>query len=82
MIISKRPGWLLPIAVAACLWAGLPPAIAAVAIPAHVTRSIEASPSATSARAYYYYHGRKYAYRYRGLYFGHRYYRNGRFHYY
>jgi hypothetical protein len=56
------------------------PAIAAQAIssPAVVSSAIQH----VTPEAYYYYRGRRYPYRYHGMYFNHRYYRSNRWHYY
>ncbi len=56
--------------------------------PAVAAQAISMPPVVSSAtkqmipEAYYYYRGRRYPYRYHGMYFNHRYYRNNRWHYY
>jgi hypothetical protein len=56
--------------------------------PAIAAQAISMPPVLSSAtkqmipEAYYYYRGRRYPYRYHGMYFNHRYYRNNRWHYY
>ncbi len=68
------------VAVAGFIAKQAPAADAAMAI--H-TSSAEISPFAPVVEAgYYFYHGRRYPYRYHGMYFNHRYYRGGRYHYY
>jgi hypothetical protein len=58
------------------------------AAPANAAAAIQApavqlsAPSEVAEAGYYYYHGRRYPYRYHGMYYGHRYYRGGRYHYY
>jgi len=56
------------------------PASAASAMPVPAVQS--SAPGLASEAGYYYYHGRRYPYRYHGMYFNHRYYRGGRYHYY
>jgi len=56
--------------------------------PAVAAQAISMPPVASSAthqataEVYYYYRGRRYPYRYHGMYFNHRYYRGNRWHYY
>lgn len=75
-----RPSFVTAIAVAGLICIQAPSANATVAM--H-TPSTGLAPSEPVTQAgYYYYHGRRYPYRYHGMYFNHRYYRGGRYHYY
>jgi hypothetical protein len=68
------------IAVAGLICVQAPSAVAAVAM--HTPSAGVASSVPVTQTGYYYYHGRRYPYRYHGMYFNHRYYRGGRYHYY
>jgi hypothetical protein len=67
-------------AVAGFLTIQATPALAAAAV--HTPAVQSAAPSQVAETAYYYSHGRRYAYRYHGMYFNHRYYRGNVYHYY
>lgn len=71
---------ILAIAVAGFLSIHAQPANAATAI--HSPAVELSMPALVIQAGYYYYHGRRYPYRYHGMYFNHRYYRGGRYHYY
>jgi hypothetical protein len=81
MNILNRLSQLAPIAFAGLLYISSPQAAVAVEAPIQAAQPMEVSPSAPVMTAYYY-RGRRYPYRYHGMYFGHRYYRYGRYHYY
>ena len=73
---------LAPVAIIGLLYAVAPRAAVAVERPVSVERTMVVQPAASEMPAYYYYHGRRYPYRYNGMYYSHRYYRYGRYHYY
>ncbi len=68
------------VAMAGLICIKAPSAHAAAAI--HRPAAGVASYVPVTQAGYYYYHGRRYPYRYHGMYFNHRYYRGGRYHYY
>jgi hypothetical protein len=73
-------GFVTAIAVAGFLSVQAPVASAAVAM--HTPSTELTSSVSVKQVGYYYYRGRRYPYRYHGMYFNHRYYRGGRYHYY
>ena len=75
-----RFSFVTALAVAGFICIQAPSADAAVAM--HRPSAGLASPMPVTEAGYYYYHGRRYPYRYHGMYFSHRYYRGGRYHYY
>src|SRR5208283_280717 len=72
---------LLTIALAAFLHAATAQAASAVPMLAPSAQPM-LSPCSILTETAYYYRGRSYPYRYHGMYFRHRYYRYGRWHYY
>jgi hypothetical protein len=75
-----RLNFVTIIAIAGFICIQAPAANAAVAMR---PPAVSVAPSFPVTQAgYYYYHGRRYPYRYHGMYFNHRYYRGGRYHYY
>jgi hypothetical protein len=81
--IFMRFSQIAPIALAGFLYVAMPHAASAVERPIPAGTVMTAAPSTSAVpAAYYYYHGRRYPYRYHGMYFNHRYYRGGRYHYY
>jgi hypothetical protein len=79
--ILMRSGLLPSIALAGLLYVSPVQVAAAVPGPVPVV-SMMASPSGGLLKKVYYYRRRYYPYRYHGMYYGHRYYRYGRWHYY
>ncbi len=75
-----RLSFVTAIAVAGFFCIQAPAANAAVAM--HMQSTEIASSVLATHAGYYYYRGRRYPYRYHGMYFNHRYYRGGRYHYY
>jgi hypothetical protein len=75
-----RLSFVTAIAVAGFICIQAPAANATVAIPRPSAAAAASVPVIQAG--YYYYHGRRYPYRYHGTYFNHRYYRGGRYHYY
>jgi hypothetical protein len=73
---------LAPLVLASVLWIALPRGASAIEPAIHAAPANVVSASTAVTPAYYYYRGRRYPYRYHGMYFGHRYYRYGRWHYY
>jgi hypothetical protein len=79
MLMRSR---LLPLIVlAGILYISTAPVAAAVPVPTP-SATVVVSPSNGVSETAYYYRGRSYPYRNHGMYFSHRYYRYGRWHYY
>jgi len=78
---------LAPIVLAGFLCVSFPRSATAVEPPAHADTALVLpagvlSVGSVTPSAYYYYRGRRYPYRYHGMYYSHRYYRGGRYRYY
>jgi hypothetical protein len=70
------------IALAALLCISAPQIAVAAQAPKPLVQATELCSHSSVTPAYYYYHGRRYPYRYRGMYFNHRRFSRGHWHYY
>jgi len=72
---------LAPIALAAFLCVSFPRGAAAIVPSAHIVQTVVLQATSVTPCARYFYRGRRFRYRHRGMYFNHRTLRGGRFHY-
>jgi hypothetical protein len=77
-LLSQRSS----IAFAGLLYISAAQVAVAAQAPKPLVQATELSSHSSIAAAYYYYHGRRYPYRYHGMYFSHRRYSRGHWHYY
>ena len=82
MKVFKRLSGLSSIAFAGFLYVSAAQVAVAAQAPRPVAQAMEWSSHSSITQVYYYYHGRRYPYRYHGAYFNHRRYSHGRWRYY
>jgi hypothetical protein len=82
MKVFMRLSRLLSIAFAGFLYISAAHVAVAAQAPRPLVAAMERSSHSSIMQAYYYYRGRRYPYRYHGMYFMHRRYSAGRWHYY